>query len=452
MTTPSVKTADALGAAWQVNDQAPPARLETAGPRHGRETAATAGASPRTVWSRAVRVARDLAIGLALITAIPLTVIGLAGPQLLMINAPVRERITSANALRTLRAPVDPAVTPEMAGAALHRLRPMKSADGFVVRPAAALTIPWAETRLTAAQFAELQSKWWNGPDAKQIITAAATGLSAPDRAWLAQLAKAELWQAFDLVTKARQVDVVGQSLVTPFAGDVSAFRVPQPTFRQGRTLAHAAVARAAHYVAIGEPGQAEQILRSVLSLGFILIDDGFGTLDGLIGRVIVDVGRDGLHQLYRTGYHPERLAGTEVSVAPMSPVRPVRADERRVTAADVQADAIARLNDPSLPRTVHLDEMQRLAWSRCGSVSSVLLGPSSETEQVLARARSTLSRTDAERAAIDLFERSLERGPSQEARGSLPFTVIQGAGAVASTVTGNPRIASCTNTLLGLF
>jgi hypothetical protein len=69
-----------------------------------------------------------------------------------------------------------------------------------------------------------------------------------------------------------------------------------------------------------------------------------------------------------------------------------------------------------------------------------------------LARARSTLSRTDAERAAIDLFERSLERGPSQEARGSLPFTVIQGAGAVASTVTGNPRIASCTNTLLGLF
>jgi hypothetical protein len=164
---------------------------------------------------------------------------------------------------------------------------------------------------------------------------------------------------------------------------------------------------------------------------------------------LIVDVGRDGLHQLYRTGYHPERLAGTEVAAAPL---RLARADEHRVTAGDVVADAIARLNDPSLPRTVRLDEMQRLAWSRCGSVSSVLLGPSSETEQVLARARSTLSRTDAERAAIDLFERSLERGPSQEARGSLPFTVIQGAGAVASTVTGNPRIASCTNTLLGLF
>jgi hypothetical protein len=449
MTTPSVKTADALGAAWQVNDQAPPARLETAGPRHGRETAATAGASPRTVWSRAVRVARDLAIGLALITAIPLTVIGLAGPQLLMINAPVRERITSANALRTLRAPVDPAVTFEMAGAALHRLRPRASTDGFVVRPAAALTIPWADTRLTAAQFAELQSKWWNGPDAKQIITAAATGLSAPDRAWLAQLAKAELWQDFDLVTKAGTVDVLGQALVTPFADDVSGFRIPEPTFRHGRALAHAAVARAAHYVAIGEPEQAEQILRSVLSLGFILIDDGFGTLDGLAGRLIVDVGRDGLHQLYRTGYHPERLAGTEVAAAPL---RLARADEHRVTAGDVVADAIARLNDPSLPRTVRLDEMQRLAWSRCGSVSSVLLGPSSETEQVLARARSTLSRTDAERAAIDLFERSLERGPSQEARGSLPFTVIQGAGAVASTVTGNPRIASCTNTLLGLF
>jgi hypothetical protein len=449
MTTPSLKTAEALGAAWQVHDQAPLARVETAGPLHGRESGATAGASPRTVWSRVVRVARDLAIGLALITAIPLTIIGLAGPQLLLINAPVGERITSANALRALRAPFDPAVTPEMAGAALHRLRPMQSADGFVVRPAAPLTIPWADTRLTAAQFADLQSKWWNGPDAKQIITTAATGLSAPDRAWLAQLAKAELWQEFDLVTKARQVDVVGQSLVTPFAEEASRFRIPSPAFRNTRALAHAAVARAAHYVAIGEPAQAEQILRSVLSLGFILIDDGFGTLDGLVGRVIVDVGRDGLHQLYQTGYHPERLAATALAAAPL---RQVQASERRVTAAQVEADARARLNDPSLPRTVRLDEMQRLGWSRCGSLSSVLLGPSSETEQALAQARSTLPRTDAERAVIDLLERSLERGPSQEARGFLPFTVIQGAGAVASTVTGNPRIASCTNALLGMF
>jgi hypothetical protein len=449
MPTPSFKTAEALDAAWPVAGGASLARADAGGALHGDFSAATAPPPRRSAWSRVARVARDLAIGLALITAVPLTVIGVAGPQLLLMNAPIRERIVSADALRTLRAPVDPAVTPAMAGAALHRLRPMKSADGFVARPAAVMHVPWADTRLTATQFAERQSPWWNGPDARQIITAAAKGLPESDRAWLAQLAQAALWQDFDLVTKAGTVDVLGQSLVTPFADDVSRFRIPAPALRNTRALAHAAVARAAHYVAIGEPAQAEQILRSVLSLGFLLIDDGFGTLDGLVGRVIVDVGRDGLHQLYQTGFHPERLAATALAAAPL---RQVQANERRVTAAEVQADAIARLNDPSLPRSVRLDEMQRLGWSRCGSLSSVLFGPASETERALAQARVTLPRTDAERAVIDLLDRSLEQGPSQEARGFLPFTVIQGAGAVASAVTGNPRIASCTNTLLGLF
>ena len=453
MPTPTFKTAEALDAVWPAAGGASLERAAAGGAvrRSGAPTASPTvlPTTRRFAWTRVARMVRDAAIGMALIAAVPLAAIGVAGRAVLQFDNNVGERITSVNVLRELRAPVNPSITPQVAGAALHRLRPVASSDGFVARPTSAPDAPWTERRLTASQFEGLQSTWWNGPNAKRIITAAAKGLPAADRAWLAQLSNAGVWRDFDVVTAARQVDVLGERFVTPFAEDANLFRMPEPDFRSTRALAHAGVARAAYYVSIGDPARAEQMLRAVVSLGFVLIDDGVATLDALVGRLIVDVGRDGLHQLYQTGFHRERLASTEWTSPPWPTVN---ATSRRVSMAQLQANAVAQLDDASLPRTVRLGELQVLRWSGCSSVSSVIRGPSRDVDQALARARTSLARTDAERAYIDLIERGMEQGPPQGHRDYFAFKVLQGAAAMTSAVTGNPRIEGCTNAMLGML
>ncbi len=419
MPTPTFKTAEALAAVWPAAGGAALERAAAGGAvRRSGATAASPTVSPttrRSAWSRVARMIRDAAIGMALIAAVPLTAIGVAGRAVLQFDNNVGERITSVNVLRELRAPVNPSITPQVAGAALHRLRPVASTNGFVARP----------------------------------TSAPAMGLPAADRAWLAQLSNADVWRDFDVVTAARHVDVLGERFVTPFAEDANLFRMPEPDFRATRALAYSGVARAAHYVSIGDPARAEQILRSVVSLGFVLIDDGVATLDALTGRLIVDVGRDGLHQLYQTGFHRERLASTEWTSPPWPKAN---ATSRRVSMAQLQANAIAQLDDPSLPRTVRLGELQVLRWSGCSSVSSVIRGPSRDVDQALARARTSLARTDAERAYIDLVGRGMEQGPPQGHRDYFAFKVLQGAAAMTSAVTGNPRIEGCTNAMLGML
>jgi hypothetical protein len=449
MPTPTLKTAEALDAAWQVAGGASIERAAAGGAGRVDSSTAAAPSARRSSWSRVFRVARDVAIGMALIAALPLTAIGVAGRAVLMTDNRMAERITSANVLRELRAPVELSITPQVAGAALHRLRPVVSSNGFVARPTSPPDAPWTANRLTALQFVALQSKWWNGPDAKQIITAAAKGLPEADRAWLAQLAKAGVWRDFDVVTAAREVDVLGQSFVTPFADDVNLFRMPRPDFRNTRALAHAGVARAAYYASIGDPGRAEQVLRSVVSLGFIFIDDGFSALDALTGRMIVEVGRDGLQQLYHTGYHRDQLASVEWSAPP---TRQPNATTRGKWVAQLQTDAIAHLDDPSLPRTVRLADLEHLRWAGCSSLPMVLFGPPSNVEEAVARARPSLARTDAERAYLDLLEHGFEHGPPQENRGRFAFSVLQGAASLTSAATGNPRIAGCTNAIMGMF
>ena len=77
------------------------------------------------------------------------------------------------------------------------------------------------------------------------------------------------------------------------------------PSYRDSRDLANASVARAAYYMAIGQPARAEEVLRSVISFGLVLIDNGSTSMDELIGTVIAAIGRDGLQRFYVIEHDP---------------------------------------------------------------------------------------------------------------------------------------------------
>src|SRR6187549_1426685 len=83
MTTPSFKTAEALDAAWfaPAGGALAPVDAKTGIMDASRspEVAQASAQARGRVFSRVLRVARDLALGLSLIAAIPLTVIGVSG-------------------------------------------------------------------------------------------------------------------------------------------------------------------------------------------------------------------------------------------------------------------------------------------------------------------------------------------------------------------------------------
>src|SRR5450759_5940407 len=91
------------------------------------------------------------------------------------------------------------------------------------------------------------------------------------------------------------------------------------------KELAYAGVSRAAYYLALGQRAEAEAALKSIIGFGFAIIDNGTFAIDGLIGRVIVGIGRDALERFYTLTGNLRAAAVVAARIPPMGngPVMP---------------------------------------------------------------------------------------------------------------------------------
>ena len=147
-------------------------------------------------------------------------------------------------------------------------------------------------------------------------------GFSPHEMEYLRTLAAAPVWREFDLVARARAVDAIGGQLRTPFGAEATPERRPLPSFKYNTELAYAAVARAAYYMAIGQPDTAETVLRSIVSYGFAFIDNGTSGLEVLTGGIIVGAGHDALDWFYLIQNYPRPIS---YPLAPMNAVASAR-------------------------------------------------------------------------------------------------------------------------------
>ena len=207
--------------------------------------------------------------------------------------------------------------------------------------------------------------------------------------------------------------------------------------------LAHAAVSRAAYYVATGRPKEAEAALRTIVGYGFAMIDNGSNTLQVLIGRVITDIGRDGLHQLYVATGQQALAAGVAPPEKTGRSYQPMTTP--RVPLGQWQQRMLDQSRDARLPVGVRYESLGQLAFGTCSSVRGMLAGPSDEVLKAYADARTTLARYPSEQAYLDLMLDAPNRVPEQFYQSqSLSMRLLIGASTVSSTVLHNPRIATC--------
>ena len=408
------------------------------------------GTSPRTFWSLAARLVRSAAVAVALMMLVPIGLVAVRGDNLARSlhqwNTNAAARVAAVDGMRPFRLPADRSITPIQAGRALNALLPSRTkSPGFdLTEPSTPPILPWQAVPMAPGMFATARSNFYDGPSSQTILEAVARGFSASERAYLQALATSPAWRDFDLVARAPAVDVVGGRFKTPFAPEALPAQRPIPSFRTSREFAYAGVARAAYYMSAGHRDSAETALRSIVSYGFAMIDNGTTSTEGLFGAVIVGVGRDALQRFYLIQHDPRAglPALAPVKSAPTAASRAVL----QLSAADARRRLLARIEDPAVPLGERFDGLQNLSLASCTNVRELMFGPASDVTGVLGRAPNSVARFPSEQALVELQSRlplaseSASLGPIQ--------SVAASAASVAGVVTRNPRLATCTRVL----
>lgn len=391
-----------------------------------------------SMFSSALRWMRDAAIGVAIITSIPLVAIGVSGDVIIRDLSNINQKIEQVDRLRTLKLPASNSVSSLEAGQLMHSTLGVTSSDMFPTHAAEpAGERSWITEKLADDMFKELPRSRESLIMSSAILQYAVGDISQAELEHLQAVAISPVWEQIDRIASAPAVDILGAQYVLPFRDDASPMLMQIPRFADTKEVAYAGLARAAYHVAIGESDGAEHALRSVLSYGFAMIDNGSSAVDGLIGRVIVGIAADGLHTLYA-------MTGDETGSALTEPFISATADAGGANLpGEAQLVEMAKNRDAS--RTVRLESLRMLSLQSCFSVRGVLFGPSSESQSAFDDARASLVRHPSDLAYINLLEDSVNRPVSLSQHAPIARRFVEGASVVASTVLNNPRIQTCT-------
>lgn len=405
------------------------------------------------LWRRRVlRVARDFLIGALLCAAVPLWTAYRTGNKTSnaygLLGGNTLEKLREAQPSRPFVVPKDASVDPLAAGRALASLNDDRRSDSYTYATVDKFKHPWALTPIPDG-LRPTGGASWHGPNSQTVIATVARGVSAEDVAYLRMIAEAPLWQAWDLVARAPAVDVLGGRFVLPFGDRARSYDLPILRFAGTKELAYASVSRAAYYLAIGKPAEAEAVLRRTISLGFVLIDNSATTFDALIGRVIVEIGRGALQDLYRVTNDP-RLKDV-VAAGQRAPINGLRRD--KLTVNELLELALAEAENTSLPRAVRLQALNTLSYRVCSSPRALIFGPPAEVRDAFAQASRDFARFPSEKEWLALVLESPSKTLPQNATPNMfGGRVSDGASAIASVIFQNPRMLTCSLLNRGYF
>lgn len=428
-------------------------QLPVAASAHSTRVAGVAK-SPRSWLRLGARVLRNALMAVAVMTLVPNALVAVQGDYLAKMlyeqNMNVRARTANVQPVRSFALPKDPAITPTQAGAALNVLqyRPIEVPGYKLIEPTRRVVLPWHSIAPAPDLFATARPDMYPGPASRSVLEEAAKGFSPREMEYLRMLATAPVWRDFDLVASAPAADIVGGQFRIPFGPEALLVMRPQPSYRTSKELAMAAVSRAAYYMASGQKQEAERTLRSIVSFGFVLIDNATSTMDELMGDVIVGLGRDALYRYYLLEHDPRAdLAALRPPVRASGAPAPGRRTQERMPADEARRRLLQRINDPAVPIGERFEGLQALSLSSCTNVPELMFGPRADVTDAFARAKASLARYPSEQALIGLAARQPSMAGDQPRTGLVQALAVSSA-SVAGTVLHNPRLAACTRML----
>lgn len=419
--------------------RAEPARPPTeAGPSAWRQT-----------WLRiGLRIVRDAAIAVGLMAMVPIAIVALRGDYIWRngdVGANTQMRLKFAERLRPFALPADPSITPMQAGLAFAALQsPSRKPSAFVINePVSRPEMSWRTAAAKPGIFTNNFNNLYHGPSSESILEAVQKGFTPDEAKFLHTLATAPAWREYDLIARAPAADLIGGRFRLPFAPGATIYEMPIAGFQTTKEMAYAAVSRAAYHMSIGQRDSAETILRSIISFGFVLVDNGTTLIDELMGNVIVGIGRDGLRRFYTIADDP-RAASAALAPIKYSELAfrgaPV---DKRLPLDEVRAKLIAQAGNRALHPGQRYEALSALAASTCTNVPEMLFGRRQDVRDAIDRARRDLARYPSEQALVDLIGRFNMPNLNSGALSSAERLAVS-AGTVAGAVLRNPAMAAC--------
>jgi hypothetical protein len=245
-------------------------------------------------------------------TLVPATAVG---PIITAISMPgmdaYRPRAAQSEAYRSYVVAGDPDITPGQAGQLLHDLTYVGSTERLSAGerpPSRRFAQPWLPDDGDDPNPMGLSPYAW-GDSLMDIVSG---GVTPAQRIYLEGVAAHRAADDFARLARATRVDVGSARWENPLPSGMTVAAFPLPQFGPLRAAAHARVAMAALALVQGDDERAEQLLSEVISVGFLLADQGPMLIDVFVGHAIISLGGSALEDLYAvTG---QATAGAELS------------------------------------------------------------------------------------------------------------------------------------------
>ena len=213
----------------------------------------------------------------------------------------------------------------------------------------------------------------------------------------------------------------------------------PVSRFNHVRLGAQAHVGKAVHELAHGDVSAAESTIREVITVGFLMVDDGPTIIDNLLGFGLINLGADALETFLET-------TGRDTDLAALRQVREAatRASKVQVRGQALNLESVlAQLPEMAAnPAT-----LRGLRWdlftltntlTPCINLNRVVFGPDSTYGDWLERVRVSLVQWPSEEALFDLSLDGYFGAPTQSDRSTLLARVL------GITMGGSDTPGSC--------
>ena len=316
-------------------------------------------------------------------------------------------RLAAVEIYRPYRLEADPSVTAAEAGVILHALtyvgRAAESVDGLLP-PARVYEASWYPTPPMEEWRPDVDLFW-----ADSVWSWAARGMRPNERAYLTEAAAHPARAEFSRLAYAAAADVVAGRYVRPFGPEDVYWAIPIPRYDPLRRAANVHIGTAALRLAEGRPDEAERLVREVISVGFLLMDDSPLLIGAQLGRALAERGGLALERVLRAS---GRSAEADVLAATAA------ASQRAVSLASpgvqdrIEGQAFLEnlpliVADTAVNRSMRWEYLGILsALTPCLNLQRVVFGPGEDHEIWLADVRERLVRFPADRELFDLMVR----------------------------------------------
>ena len=364
------------------------------------------GSSPRQA-----RILRLTAAGVGLLGVVavlpPFTLAPTSaiGPIMAAVAIPrfaqTQERAARAEAYRPYRLPTDASLNPVEAGRLLQTLMYVGRRSGNTpgeLPPQQRYFEPWFPLGDVSGGPTGVDPRRWG-----EELLPRATSLPSDALDYLAGMAAHEAHGDFSRLAAAAELDAMAGRWQTPFVG-VGMATLPVPRFNLLTLGANAHLGLAVHQLAIGDGPQAEQTIREVLSLGFLLADDGPTLIDNLIGFSLVNLGATALDAFYEATGRTADLAALRQARGAAERAAEVLTQGRSETLQGTLAELPAIAVSPVTLRGLRWESFALTnTIAPCLNLNRIVFGPDRNYAQWVEDVRESLVRWPSEQALFDL-------------------------------------------------